>query len=85
MHTQSQHVAAIDCGELADPANGNVTLTGTGFEDEATYTCDDGHILSGNSPRVCMANAMWSGSEPVCEGMHESGCHPNGLLFLGPP
>ena len=40
---------------------------GTVFESQATYTCNDGFIISsGNGTRTCEANGEWSGSEPTC-------------------
>lgn len=41
---------------------------GTVFESQATYTCNDGFIISsGNDTRTCEANGEWSGTDPTCE------------------
>lgn len=42
-------------------------VTGNKPGDKATYTCDYGFELSGNSQRVCQASGEWSGSDPTCE------------------
>ena len=60
----------VDCGSLTDPANGQVDLTsGTIFRQTATYSCNTGYNLVGNSTRTCQATGEWSGSAPTCEGM----------------
>ena len=58
---------AIDCGTLNDTTNGQVSHTaGTTFGQTATYSCDTGYDLVGNSIRTCQADGMWSGNEPTC-------------------
>ena len=60
----------VDCGSLTDPANGSVTHTaGTTFGQTATYSCNTGYNLVGDSTRTCQATGVWSGSAPTCEGM----------------
>ena len=63
-------MTAIDCGSLTDPASGLVDLThGTTFVQTATYSCNTGYNLVGDSTRTCQATGEWSGSAPTCEGM----------------
>ena len=60
----------MDCGSLTDPANGQVNHTaGTTFKQIATYSCNIGYNLVGDSTRTCQATGNWSGSSPTCEGM----------------
>ncbi len=33
----------------------------------ATYSCDTGYNLVGNTMRTCQANETWTGSDPTCE------------------
>ena len=61
----------MDCNNLTDPDNGQVTLTaGTTFGQNATYSCDPGYNLVGDSTRTCQATRDWSGNEPTCEGVY---------------
>ena len=57
---------AVVCSTLTQPTNGDVNLTGTTLGQRATYTCDSGYNLVGNSTRMCQATGAWSGSEPTC-------------------
>ena len=60
---------ALDCGNLTDPANGQVDHTaGTTVGQTATYCCNTGYNLVGDSARTCQAEGNWSGSAPTCEG-----------------
>ena len=63
-------LTAVDCGNLTDPDNGSVTHTvGTAFRQTATYSCNTGYELVGDSNRTCQATGNWSGSAPTCQGM----------------
>ena len=61
---------AVDCGDLDDPENGQVSLTGITFGSKAIYTCNDGFELVGSSVRMCLATGEWMGEAPVCERKH---------------
>ena len=62
--------AAVDCGSLADPANGDVSLSsGTTFNSVATYSCSDGYnLVDGDMMRTCLASGSWSGTPSNCTG-----------------
>ena len=63
-------LTAVDCDNLTDPANGQVDhTTGTTFGQTATYSCNTGYNLVGDSTRTCQATGEWSGSAPTCESM----------------
>ena len=63
-------LTAVDCDNLTDPANGTVDHTaGTTFRQTATYSCDTGYNLVGDSIRTCNATGQWSLSAPACERM----------------
>ena len=63
-------LAAVNCGNLTDPANGSVNHTaGTTLGQTATYSCNTGYNLVGNSTRTCQATGNWSGRAPTCQGM----------------
>ena len=61
----------IDCGNLRDPRNGDVKLTGTRVGAKAIYKCNRGFILKGSNVRKCQTNGRWSGKEPVCIGISQ--------------
>lgn len=60
--------AAIDCGDLPAPSNGQVNVdNGTLYlTGEATYECSSGYELIGTANRVCLSDGRWSGGEPSC-------------------
>ena len=63
-------LTVVDCGNLTDPVNGSVNHTsGTTFGQTATYSCNTGYNLVGDSIRTCQATGEWSGSAPTCKGM----------------
>ena len=64
-------LTVVDCGSLTDPDNGQVTLTaGTTLGQTATYSCNTGYNLVGDSTRTCQATGIWSGSAPTCQGVY---------------
>ena len=69
-----------DCGQLSNPANGQVhTSASTVYNSKATYSCDTGYMLSEEVSRICQANETWSGSQPEC--LRKLGCVL--LILLG--
>ena len=56
------------CESLNNPTNGEVVINASTrvVGSVATYTCDDGFLLSGSDERECQDNGMWSGPEPLC-------------------
>ena len=63
-----QLLTVVDCGTLTNPANSQVSYTGrTTFGQTATYSCDAGYSLVGNSTRTCQG--VWSGTEPTCHSV----------------
>ena len=61
------HSTVVDCTTLNATTNGQVShLNGTTFGQTATYSCNTGYNLTGDSTRMCQADGMWSGSEPTC-------------------
>ena len=62
-------LTVVDCGNLTDPANGQVDHTAGTFGQNATYSCNTGYSLVGDSTRICQTEGDWSGSAPTCQGM----------------
>ena len=59
---------AIQCPNLRNPSNGQVTLSGNRLGSVATYSCNSGFSLEGVSRRTCQMDGRWSDSEPSCVG-----------------
>ncbi len=58
---------AVDCGSLDAPSNGAVdTSSGTTFMMTATYTCDTGYTLTGDTTRTCGSDGVWMPQAPIC-------------------
>lgn len=56
------------CGDLSIE-DGSVD-TGLSVEGViANYTCDTGFRLVGDVGRVCQSDGLWSGMNPICQGM----------------
>ena len=60
--------AAVDCGVLGNPLNGEVITNGTGLGSSALYSCSAGYELENDTTRICQPNGLWSNSEPSCLG-----------------
>ena len=57
----------IVCSNLPNPANGQVTFSsGVSVGSRATYTCDSGYFIEGQSTRTCQADGRWTGRAPFC-------------------
>ena len=56
----------VTCSELVPPNNGSVMYPNTTYGSVATYTCDNGFLLSVENTRRCKADGSWSGSIPTC-------------------
>ena len=59
--------SAVNCPDLAGPANGQVVPSGSIPASTATYTCNSGYRLNGDSSRTCQDSGEWSGTAPTCE------------------
>ena len=76
------------CPELPPLVNGTISYTGDTIppfdqNTTATFSCNEGFVLSSNANRVCLddgnGNALWSGESPVCGGKLYSLCS---VIFL---
>jgi CUB/sushi domain-containing protein len=55
------------CPTRFDPENGMVLLTGMSVGDTATYTCDTGFELIGESVLNCQSDGTWNNPPPICD------------------
>ena len=67
------YVFAEECEQLFDPPFGSVSQTGRQLGDIATYICNPGYELVGDTTRRCeqvdVDTAAFSGTEPECRRM----------------
>ena len=62
------------CETLTWPRSGMVSYSKNGTVNNipvgtvATYSCDPGHIVTGDMTRTCQSNGSWDGSDPTCDG-----------------
>ncbi|KAL9989269.1 hypothetical protein ACROYT_G003802 [Oculina patagonica] len=60
---------AVNCGSLNSPSNGWIQRkTGDTFGKLYVFMCNvaEGYLMRGSKERRCLANATWSGVQPVC-------------------
>ena len=60
----------IACPNLENPENGRVTVTGSSFQAQAQYECNDGFRLNGLDVLVCLISGQWSSLPPTCDGKY---------------
>lgn len=53
-----------------DPPDGIVNISSLAQGSTATYSCDEGYTLIGDSNRTCESTAAWTGNEPTCRSMY---------------
>jgi hypothetical protein len=69
--------AASPCSpNLTAPANGTVSTTMGTTGTIATYSCNQGYVLSGSATQTCQASGTWSGTAPTCT-LVTTGCTPD--------
>ncbi len=68
-------VVAQDCGNLANPQDGDIDIKGTSFWDTVTYRCNSGYQLIGEAVRTCQETGLWSGTAPYCSRMFHTQSH----------
>ena len=56
----------ITCGDPGVPLNGSVSSNGSFVTSVATFACDFGFELEGDTQRVCEENGMWTNMVPNC-------------------
>ena len=65
MHTHTA-IGITECPQLQNPANGQVSVSGTTVGSTATYTCNTGFVIARQSTRQCLESGQWSGQAPTC-------------------
>ncbi|XP_060585338.1 sushi, von Willebrand factor type A, EGF and pentraxin domain-containing protein 1-like [Ruditapes philippinarum] len=57
----------LTCPDLSDPESGTLTVTTTGSVTTATFSCQTGYYLSGESTLTCGSDVAWSSDVPTCK------------------
>ncbi|KAL4230224.1 Sushi [Mactra antiquata] len=57
----------VTCPELLTPDGGSVSIETNGAITIATYTCEAGYALYGDSVRTCQENNTWTSQPPTCK------------------
>ena len=60
-------LSEFTCLRLVAPANGEVFVSGRTVGSVASYRCNNGFILVGDSSRRCVEPAGWTGSDSICQ------------------
>ena len=64
-------IFAAVCQDLPVPLNGRINYSPTGapilLDTVASYSCDEGYVISGGTERVCGSSGDWSGEEITCQ------------------
>ena len=59
------HITAIDCGQLEAIPNGSVSFSSTTYNSTASYSCNAGYTLVGDSSVTCLSSGLWSNNTAV--------------------
>ena len=59
--------SVVDCGSPSKLISGSVTFFSTIFGSTATYSCDHGYVMVGQSIHICQVDGNWSGRKPLCK------------------
>ena len=81
-HLQENEYEALSCENLSPPDNGEISVApgpnplSRGLGSVATYSCDPGYALVGQTTRTCedtnggtVTTGTWSGTSPYCQGV----------------
>jgi hypothetical protein len=69
-HSATVTILDLDgyCENFTDFKNGKVSLSGVLVGDTATFACNNGYELVGDSVLYCLSGGTWDNSPPVCQG-----------------
>ena len=64
-------ISSDHCQDLPVPGNGRISYSPVGapllLNTTASYSCDEGYVISGGTERVCGSTGDWSGGEITCQ------------------
>ena len=59
----------LNCSQTETPINGWKSDEATVVNTTVIFGCNKGYILHGETLLKCLANQMWNGSVPTCQGI----------------
>lgn len=59
-------IFTVQCASFTEPDSGSVTIATNGVQTVATYSCEDGYTLIGQSESVCQSDGQLSEEGQVC-------------------
>ena len=68
----------LTCGQPPEVSHATVKTTGTGYLDNATYTCASGYQSDGQHVLDCTKNATWEGDKITCTG-NKASCNSHSV------
>ena len=80
LHLSITHTVIL-CSVLTAPDNGTIEFSTTsqllGVGTTATYSCDPGYVLVGETSRTCEdtnsgTTGAWSGDDPICKNLSKT-------------
>ena len=64
-HYETLHITATDCGQLEAVPYGSVSFSSTTYNSTASYSCNAGYTLVGDSSVTCLSSGLWSNNTAV--------------------
>ncbi|XP_063401402.1 sushi, von Willebrand factor type A, EGF and pentraxin domain-containing protein 1-like [Mytilus trossulus] len=63
----SQTCILVNCPNLVEPDGGSISITSLMVKGVATYACNNGYLIKGETISVCQQNGVWSNKAPICD------------------
>ena len=70
---------SVQCDNIGEIINGNVTYSTNGTITSAQFVCDTGGSIVGSAQLMCLTNGHWDKSPPTC-GMSTQFINKDGKL-----
>ncbi|XP_053399292.1 CUB and sushi domain-containing protein 3-like [Mercenaria mercenaria] len=68
------------CDDLSEHENGTISTETDGVSTSTTFTCAEGHSLSGSSVLQCLPDGTWDAGQPSCKKCEDIETPNNGSL-----
>lgn len=68
VHAINLILIAVECRNLLAPGDGKIIGSNHSYNDEVSFSCNDGFILDGELTLRCQHDGTWSSAPPTCHG-----------------